>query len=456
MAGLRAAGVAAVDYVLGGIERCGESLAPVPAEAIAQARRAARMGVGLETVLRRYVAGYAVLEDFVIREAERGLPLGQEGALREMLGISSALVDRLIAAVSSAYNREIEQGGAAALAGENREITARRNRGSRAESGACGRPGVSWAALAGSRRERILAAIVAIVAERGCARASVGLIVERAKVSRRTFYELFPEGLEDGLIAVMDMALEKAAMAVSHAFEQEEAWLDGVRAALAAMLVFLDSEPALARVCMVESLGAGRVALEHRERVVRELRTLIVSRIETEVPEVPPLAAEGVMASLMGVVHARMAANEQGPLVELLGPMMGRIVKPFTTNEQTTLEEIRRGDELSRAILNGDSPWASPDQSSRHDVALPADLDNPSARRARECLLFLAEHLDSSNREIAVGIDITHQSQISKLLASLAREGLVTKHSEGAGKRNAWRLTPRGEEIAHALVELRR
>jgi len=87
------------------------------------------------------------------------------------------------------------------------------------------------------------------------------------------------------------------------------------------------------------------------------------------------------------------------------------------------------------------------------DAALPANPGNPSGRRARECLLFLAKHPDSSNREVGAGMNIAHQSQVSKLLAYLLQEGLVTKRSEGKGKRNAWRLTPRGEEIARALME---
>jgi hypothetical protein len=40
-----------------------------------------------------------------------------------------------------------------------------------------------------------------------------------------------------------------------------------------------------------------------------------------------------------------------------------------------------------------------------------------NAHRVRECMIFLAEHPDSSNREIATGIGITDQSQMSRLLA---------------------------------------
>jgi AcrR family transcriptional regulator len=471
VSGLRAAGVAALDYILVGIEHSGESLEPVPAAALEQARRAARIGVGLETVLRRYLAGYAVLERFVIQEAEhedrisptQGSVSHQGSVLNDVLGITSALVDRLITAVSSAYKKEIEQVGVeqvgnTALTSEERPAPDRRKTSSyRAGLGACGEHDASRVAVAGSQRARIIQAIVEVVAERGYAGASVGLVVERARVSRRTFYECFAGGLENGLVAVMDMALEQAGLVVARAFEQEELWLDAVRAALAGMLVFLDSEPALGRVCIVETLGAGPLVLEHRERAVRAFRTLIVTLIEREIPQVSPLAAEGVTASVMGVIHARMAANEQRPLIELLGPVMGRIIKPFSTNEQTTSEEIRRGDELAQAIIAGDSSWTSPPRATTHNAALPAILANPSARRARECLLFLAEQaaqgFSPSNREIAVGIDIAHQSQISKLLAYLSQEGLVTKLSEGAGKRNAWRLTPRGEEMARVLSQ---
>jgi DNA-binding MarR family transcriptional regulator len=67
---------------------------------------------------------------------------------------------------------------------------------------------------------------------------------------------------------------------------------------------------------------------------------------------------------------------------------------------------------------------------------------------------FLAEHPDCSNHEVASGIGITQKSQTSALLSRLVEEDIVVKRSEGLGKRNAWRLTPPGEEIAEALSKL--
>jgi hypothetical protein len=106
--GLRAAVSAALDYGLAGIE-CGEQSAPpLPDVLLAQARLAARSGVNLDTVLRRYFAGHTLLEDFLIEEAERE-ELLYPAALKRLLRSQAAIVDRLLAAVSQAYTAEVER-----------------------------------------------------------------------------------------------------------------------------------------------------------------------------------------------------------------------------------------------------------------------------------------------------------------------------------------------------------
>ncbi len=107
--GLRAAVAAGIGYGIEGIEH-GERAAPPPPEALlAQARLAARSGVGLDTVLRRYFAGHTLLEDFMVEEAERSKSLGPS-ELKRLLRVQAALVDRLFAAVSAAYAEEAERG----------------------------------------------------------------------------------------------------------------------------------------------------------------------------------------------------------------------------------------------------------------------------------------------------------------------------------------------------------
>jgi PucR C-terminal helix-turn-helix domain len=103
--GLRLAVGAALDYGLDALERSEDRAPPIPTVLLAQARLAARSGVSLDTVLRRYLAGYTLLGDFVIQEAEKGAKL-KGGSLQRLLRAQAALFDRLLAAVGEEYARE--------------------------------------------------------------------------------------------------------------------------------------------------------------------------------------------------------------------------------------------------------------------------------------------------------------------------------------------------------------
>jgi AcrR family transcriptional regulator len=441
VAGLRAAGVAALDYILEGIEHSGGSLGRVPVATLEQARRAARTGVGLETVLRRYLAGYSVLASFVVEEAERAEQdrVPPTHGLREMLANMSALVDRLITAVSRAYGEEIEGAGHAPSPPPARAAPGR---------------------VVGPRRDRILQAMVEMAAERGFENTTVVLLTERAGVSTRTFYEEFGD-LQECFEAVLDLALERAGGLIAQAFMREQRWQDGVLAALASLLVFFDSEPALTQVWFVDAMSAGSWALARREQIAAGLRTMIIEHWATRGEQAPePVAAAGVMASVLGLIQTHLVTEQPEPLIELLGPLMG-LVTSLYLDTQDRAREVQRGAQLAREIQAGeDARWTLPAQDAKKEEqgpVIPATLANPSARRARECLLFLAEQdprgVGPSNREIAAAIGVSHEPQISRVLSHLAEEKLVTKRSAGAGKRNAWRLTPRGEEIVRALTE---
>ncbi len=103
-AGLRATVAESVDYALTSIERGEDSAEALPQAAAVQARRAARSGVGLDTVLRRYAAGDRLVSEIIMDEAGR-FP---NEALRQVLRTQSPHVDRLMAAVASEYMAELE------------------------------------------------------------------------------------------------------------------------------------------------------------------------------------------------------------------------------------------------------------------------------------------------------------------------------------------------------------
>jgi hypothetical protein len=103
--GLREAVGAALDYGLDTMLAEKSQASPVPVPLLVQARRAVRYGVGLNTVLRRYVLGYTLLSDFVIEEAHQGSHSDPD-ALQRLVHTLPELLDVVITGVAAEYERE--------------------------------------------------------------------------------------------------------------------------------------------------------------------------------------------------------------------------------------------------------------------------------------------------------------------------------------------------------------
>jgi hypothetical protein len=104
--GLRNTVQAALEYALNVLEHGEQGAGPPPAALLEQARKAARNQVSLDTVLRRYLAGHALLLDLVIEEASAAR--APRDALQEILSIQATLLDRLLGAVAEEHAAEVE------------------------------------------------------------------------------------------------------------------------------------------------------------------------------------------------------------------------------------------------------------------------------------------------------------------------------------------------------------
>ena len=311
------------------------------------------------------------------------------------------------------------------------------------------------------QRARILGAMTEVASERGAANVTVAHVVARSGVSRRTFYELF-EDREACFLAAFDGAAARIAARAVPAYEGEKRWRDRMRAALAELLEFLDEEPEMGRLCIVESLAAGPLALERRSRVIGIVkRALDEGHGEARgAREPPPLTAEGVIGAVSSVLHARLTepksgsrakpgspaalgsstAAGAGSFAELLGPLMGMIVLPYEGTAAAT-REIER-------------PRAPRSQRPRATDRDPLrELDMRLTYRTVRVLLAVAQAPGASNRALADAADVADQGQISKLLSRLQTLGLI--HNSGGGpargEPNAWRLTGKGEQVGNAI-----
>lgn len=104
--GLQGAVGAALGHAIAVLESSGNDAEPIPVELIAQARLAARNRVTLDTVLLRYLAGHAVICDFLLEE------MGTSPTeLRRALRAETALLERVLTGVTAAYRQEVEDHG---------------------------------------------------------------------------------------------------------------------------------------------------------------------------------------------------------------------------------------------------------------------------------------------------------------------------------------------------------
>jgi AcrR family transcriptional regulator len=120
-----------------------------------------------------------------------------------------------------------------------------------------------------SQRGRLLLAVATAVADKGYGATTVADIVDRASVSRSTFYEQFPDK-ESCFLAAFDLGVDLLVGQVrtaAGALPSNADWRAHVRSDLTTYLAVLAAEPAFAWSVHVEVLAAGPAALEHRARI---------------------------------------------------------------------------------------------------------------------------------------------------------------------------------------------
>ena len=297
------------------------------------------------------------------------------------------------------------------------------------------------------QRARILEAMTEIVAERGLHGATIAAVAKQARVSRLTFTDAFGS-IEQAFVALVEQVTEWPALLIAEAFQEGDTWRASILAGLEALLVFLDSEPALARVCVIDALAGPQPALEHRARLLHPLIILVDSARETlpRSRQPPAITAEAVVVSVAGLLHARMVARQAPPFTKLLGELAEHMIFPFLGAKEAA-EVAKIGNRRAHAIAR--ERFSRPPALR---VPIPKQLHHARASRARACVLYLAENPGASNRKIASGIGIRHLGQASTLLARLEEIEVLTKRPGGAGRPNAWRLSSQGEEIARSLA----
>ncbi len=307
------------------------------------------------------------------------------------------------------------------------------------------------------QRSRLLVGAIGAIEEFGYANTTVGQITSRARVSRRTFYELFGNreaclaALVDEVAATIEGELAAAGLAGL-------GWRERVRGGLWVILSFFDREPVLARICVVQALGGGPQVLELREALLGRLADAIdEGRGESaRGAQCTPLTAEGLVGAAFTIVYARLLRGERAPLTDLRGELMSSIVLPYLGAAAARRELARAG--CAPAFVAGGAS-AQTSMAGGMPVAPHGSRDPlqevPMRLTYRTALVLecIAGRPGVSNRGVADLAGVADPGQISKLLARLERLGLTANTGLGhaKGEPNAWELTPLGRQVAQRL-----
>ncbi len=182
------------------------------------------------------------------------------------------------------------------------------------------------------QRERLLVGMLRAVSELGYRLTNVQDVIERAGVSRPTFYEHF-SNKDDCFLAAFDTSATRLRDQVATAASAGgDCWRDRLRRAFDALLTFATTEPEAARVVIVEARAATPDAALRRVALLDGFANCIDADVREMVPSGTThsaVIASGVVGGVESLLYARLNKGQIDDLPALLPSLMYFAVLPY-------------------------------------------------------------------------------------------------------------------------------
>jgi AcrR family transcriptional regulator len=161
--------------------------------------------------------------------------------------------------------------------------------------------------VAADQHERLLAAMVGTVGEKGYAATTVSDVIARAGVSRKTFYEHFAD-TQGCFLTTYDAITQTGLRRVQDAYEQAEGWPDRVGAAIEVLFEAAIESPDALRLAMIEVVAAGPAGIARRERVMAQYAQFMGDGLEFApgMGMARDLTLRAVIGGINKVLYARL------------------------------------------------------------------------------------------------------------------------------------------------------
>lgn len=182
------------------------------------------------------------------------------------------------------------------------------------------------------QRERLIVAMLSAAAELGYLETNVQDVIDRAGISRPTFYEHF-SNKEDCFLAAFDTSAQRLRREIETAVGKGGGiWRDRIRRGLEALLRFATREPETAQMMVVEARAASADAVRRRVELMDEFARCLDEEARELLPaggSQTPITASGIVGGVESLLYSRLCKQQYGSLETLLPSLMYFVVLPY-------------------------------------------------------------------------------------------------------------------------------
>jgi AcrR family transcriptional regulator len=257
----------------------------------------------------------------------------------------------------------------------------------------------------GGCRERLLEAMVVVVARHGYAGATVARVVEQAGASRATFYEHF-SNREDCFLAAQAAAAERALRCIGADGSTE------VRLAyvLEDVLVRAAENPAATRLLLIETPGATPAARGQFDHAFHRVEAVIEASLGAD--PVPQLPTSALLDGVAGVIAARLLSDRAATLPQLRGDLIGWGRAYAVPSPEGRLSQDQ-WTALGRSLPPAE-PGREPDPSLLPRGRSALDADAGAASRRRRLVVATAQAVASKGFAALTVADIVAAARVPR------------------------------------------
>jgi len=194
--------------------------------------------------------------------------------------------------------------------------------------------------VAASQRQRLVEAIVELVAEKGYPDVTIGDIVTRAGTAKRTFYDHFTDKLQC-FLAALEGITDSLVAASARFFKVKGTVRERCEYSMRGYLELLASMPNTAKVFYLEAVAAGPESVTKRHAVLLRFARNIVALSRdasstSEGQELSELHALAVVGALHQMIYGQLAEHGPDSLLEIIDDVVMLAVAFLTVRLPTS------------------------------------------------------------------------------------------------------------------------